>query len=571
MERCVIYARCSDPKQAERDLSIPAQLDEARRWAASHHIEVVQDYIEPGESARTADRPVFQQMIADARRKSRKFDTILVWKFSRFARSREDSVIYKSLLERHGVRLVSLNEPVEDTPAGKMYEGLMELVDEFYSANLAQDTLRGMRKNAEMGHHNGGTTPTGYRVKKTGEGLAVRGVFEPDEQFAPLVRRIFERALAGEGSKTIAEGLNMDGHRTTRGKAWSKQGVLNILRNEVYTGVRIWGKAKRSKANKTEEPIRVAGAHEALVTIEDFARVQLMLKERSPKRVHPRRLGQRYLLSGLLYCERCGARFIGHAAKSGKVRYYGCQTKMKSGKSSCDAKLLNAERTEQTVAQELTRLVLTPEHLAELVHLVNDELESKGAVAEDELASVQAQVTEARRTLQRNLDALDKGALSLDILGPNIRHWKTRCDDLEAREASLRAQAEGPRALLVGEDNIVAYVEGMRDLLARGNVDQRRAFLRAWIRRIDADGDRLTIHYTFPHIPGTPGDNSAGDGRNPGSNGSSGGGNGRARTKKAEPRWSPTVLPMVNVGSAGWGPKVPMPSWLMRRRFPNQM
>jgi len=556
MERCVVYARCSDPKQAERDLSIPAQLDEARRWAAGHRFEVVQEYIEPGESARTADRPVFQQMIADARRRSRRFDTILVWKFSRFARSREDSVIYKSLLERHGVRLVSLNEPVEDTPAGKMYEGLMELVDEFYSANLAQDTLRGMRKNASMGHHNGGTTPTGYRVKKTGEGLAVRGVFEPDEQFAPLVRRIFERALAGEGSKTIAEGLNMDGHRTTRGKAWSKQGVLNILRNEVYTGVRIWGKANRSKANKTEEPIRVAGAHEALVTIEDFARVQLMLKERSPKRVHPRRLGQRYLLSGLLYCARCGGRFIGHAAKSGKVLYYGCQTKLKSGKSSCDAKLLNAKRTEQTVAQELTRLVLTPEHLAELVHLVNDELESKGAVAEDELASVQSLVAEAKRTLQRNFDALDKGVLGLDILGPRIRHWKARCDELEAREASLRAQAEGPRSLLVGEDTIVAYVEGMRDLLARGNVDQRRAFLRAWIRRIDADGDRLTIHYTFPHIPGTPGDNPAGDGRNPGSGGrnpgsggNSGGGNGRARTKKAEPRWSPTVLPMVNVGS----------------------
>ena len=204
------------------------------------------------------------------------------------------------------------------------------------------------------------------------------------------------------------------------------------------------------------------------------------------------------------------------------------------------------------MARELTRLVLTPEHLAELVQLVNEELESKGAVAEDELAGVQAQAAEAKRTLARNFDALDKGVLGLDILGPRIRHWKARCDELDAREATLRAQAEGPRALLVGEGTIVAYVEGMRDLLARGNVDQRRAFLRAWIRRIDVDGDRLTIHYTFPHIPGTPGDNSAGDGRDPGSNGNNGGGNGKARTTKAEPRWSPTVLPMVNVGSPNW-------------------
>jgi len=93
---CVaIYARCSDPKQAERDLSIPAQIDEARRWAANNRCEVVQEYIEPGESARTDHRPAFQQMIADARRKPSAFDTILVWKFSRFARNREDSVIYK--------------------------------------------------------------------------------------------------------------------------------------------------------------------------------------------------------------------------------------------------------------------------------------------------------------------------------------------------------------------------------------------------------------------------------------------------------------------------------------------
>ncbi len=548
MRRCAVYARVSDPRQAQKETPIQAQLDAAQAWVGDNDAEIVKTYIEPGESARTDNRPVFRRMIADARRTPAPFDTILIWKFNRFARNREDSVVHKAMLQRRGIRVVSLTQHIDDSPPGKMLEGMLEVLDEFYSANLAEDTIRGMRKNADEGFHNGGTTPTGYRVKKTGVGAAVRGVFEPDSEFAPLVRRMFARAMAGDGSKTIAEGLNTDGHRTVRGKAWTKQGVLNILRNEVYAGVRVWGKnARRGAVNPDEGPIRVLGAHEALVSPEDFARVQAMLASRSPKRVHPRRLGRRYLLSGLLYCAACGAKLSGHSAKSGTVRYYACTAKMKSGKTTCDAKMLNARRAEDTVAQELARKVLTPEHLAELVQMVNEELAGRGIAAADELHAIDAQRADADRRLQRLYDVLETGKLDLDDLSPRIRHWKARVEEMTARVAVLREQVDGPQALVVDEEAIAAYVSGMRDLLDRGSVDQRRAFLHAWIKRIDVDGDRLTIRYTFPHIPGVPDD----DGPSDGPGGGGGGGHRRhrdPRTTKAEPR-SPKVLPMVKVGS----------------------
>ena len=543
--RVAIYARCSDAKQAERDLSIPAQIDEARRWASSNRCEVVHEYIEPGESARTDDRPAFQQMIEDAGRKPRPFDVVLVWKFNRFARSRKDSVGYKYKLRRRGVRVVSINEPISDDPVGRMVEGVLESLDEFYSDNLAEDVMRGMRKNAEMGFFNGGVPPVGYRVRHTEGARSGRGVLEPDPEYGPIVKRIFASCLAGEGSKNVASSLNEDGFSTPRGKPWRTQGVLNVLRNEVYTGTRVWGKeAKARYSGEPPEPVRVAGAHAPLVSVEDFQRAQAMVAARSRRRVHPRRLGRRYLLSGLLVCSACGKAYIGHAAKSGKVHYYGCGTKIRSGAAACSGKLLNVKRAEATVADELRRLVLTPEHVAELVEMVNEELANRGEAADEELGPLDAQYADARRRLERLYDAVETGKVDMDDLGPRIRHWRARTDEITARRAALREQSSAPRALGIDAETIAAYVEGMRDLLARGSLDQRRAFLRAWIKRIDVDGPKLTIHYTFPHMPGGPGGDLLGTGGDEGAGGPGSGGAWSARATRA----SAGVLSLVKNG-----------------------
>ena len=108
------YARVSSERQAEKDLSIPSQLKALRRYASERGWEVVAEYVDEAESARTANRPKFKEMVTAVRRKSKPFDAILVWKLSRFARNREDSIIYKSLLRKHGVQVTSINEPVDE-------------------------------------------------------------------------------------------------------------------------------------------------------------------------------------------------------------------------------------------------------------------------------------------------------------------------------------------------------------------------------------------------------------------------------------------------------------------------
>jgi len=166
--RIAIYAQCSADKQAERDLSIPAQLDACRIAAAQRNWEIVTEFIDEAKTTTNDDRPQFREMIAAAKHKPAPFDYILVWKFSRFSRNREDSVLYKRMLERNRVRVVSLNEPVDDSPAGKMLEAILESVDAFYSENLAQDITRGLRKNARTSAAREGRRTAGEKTTNPG-------------------------------------------------------------------------------------------------------------------------------------------------------------------------------------------------------------------------------------------------------------------------------------------------------------------------------------------------------------------------------------------------------------------
>lgn len=500
--RAVLYARCSDVKQTEKELSIPAQLDAARAEAKRRGWEVVREYVDSSESARTADRPQFQDMIAAARKKPRSFEHIIVWKFSRFARSREDSVLYKAMLERAGVKLLSLNERIDDSPSGRMLEGMLEVIDEFYSANLAEDTARGMRKNASLGYRNGGKTPVGYVKKRTGTEASPKNVLAPDPEWAPIVQRLFRMALAGQGARNIAATLHGEGVPSPGGKVWSTQTVLHVLRNEVYTGVSIWGVVRTGRqATKQVDPVRMENTHEALVSRADFDAVHVLIEQRTRKHIHPRRLSSDYLLSGLVWCGHCGSPYIGHPAKGGTVHYYGCQKKLKTGAAACEARLLNQQEAESSVVSELREKVLTPAHLAELVRLANAELDTGAQQARDELTALGAQIGEARKKLDRLYAALEEGTLGLDDLAPRIREWKTRVDELGRKREEVQARAGAQLVHLIPEPAILEYVDALHALLDRGPLPTRKAFLRSWVTRIEAVGKELTITYTLPPLP----------------------------------------------------------------------
>jgi site-specific DNA recombinase len=558
--RVAIYARCSAEKQAEKDLSIPAQLDCCRAGAKQRGWEIVAEYIDAAESATTDDRPQFREMIAAARQKPAPFDYIIVWKFSRFSRNREDSVLYKRMLERNRVRVVSLNEPVDDSPAGRMLEAILESVDEFYSQNLAQDISRGLRKNASMGFRNGGPPPIGYRKKRTGpsEG-APRIVLEPDPQWAPLVQRIFRMALAGEGVTAIAATLHAEGARTPRGKSLLKTTVHKILTNDLYKGVSTWG-VKRTglQKHKPSDPIRVEDAHEGLVTPEEFGQVQRMLAIRAPDVVSPNTLANDYLLGGLIVCARCGGLFIGHNARSGAYRYYACQSKKKLGAEACGAKALPKAETEAAVIGLLRDELLTPAYIKQLVELVNEEANAGSTAARAEVDAVAARLADAKRKLDNLYRAIEDGGLDLAILAPRIREVKAQVDELTAKRDAL-ATASTPVVRLADDATITRYVERLHAAMETGSLNVQRAILRSWIARIEADGTQLTVTFTLPpDVGGSAIGGGAGSSTNKGQNtgltdvlprvGKDGGGGSRTRVRSHSAEASTCVV--LNYGVA---------------------
>ncbi|HOX22883.1 MAG TPA: recombinase family protein, partial [Elusimicrobiales bacterium] len=444
--KAALYARVSSQGQADRDLSIPAQLKALREYADKKGWPVAAEYIDEAESARSADRPKFQEMIYDARLKNKAFDIILVWKFSRFARNREDSILYKKLLKKHGIDVISINEPIDDTPSGHLMEAMLEAVDEFYSINLAHDAMRGLKENASRGYRNGGSTPFGYKLEK----VSVNGtpknklVVEPAE--AILVKRIFEMSLRGVGLKEIVRTLNAEGLRTRQGRPWSITVIYYILRNEAYIGTNIFNRHNHNDGKYAKNPdeaiIRIPNTHEAIVSKETFEGVATMMKERAPKVMHPRETVSEYLLSGMAYCKHCGAKMIGVPAKSGKFHYYVCQNYLKRGKEVCGHGFVNRQKLENAVVEKLRENVLTSRNISKLIAVVNEEiLASKGGV-KDEIASAELKIVDANKRMHKLYNALETGLMELADLAPRIKDLRGQIAALEEVLRGLKARQE---------------------------------------------------------------------------------------------------------------------------------
>ena len=501
--RAALYARVSSERQAEKDLSIPAQLKALRQHAEKQGWKVVEQFIDEAESARTADRPEFQRMIALSRQKKPPFTVILVWKLSRFARNREDSILYKAMLRKHGVQLVSINEPIDDTPAGRMLEGMIEVIDEFYSANLSVDTVRGMNENASRGFLNGGRSPYGYRRLRLKVGEAEKSKHELDPAEAPLVKRLFEMALGGMGVKEIAKKLNAEGLKTRLGRRWTNTVLYYMLTNEAYTGVTVFNGYRywESKGEREQKAIRVEGTHPALVSREDFEAVRRIFKARSPKIIHPTTLTSDYLLSGFTFCGSCGSKLIGTQAKSGTFFYYGCQRYLKEGPAGCRSGLLSRSRLEDAVVQQLKERVLTDENLSALVGLVNEEMSTERRGARERVSALEAQL----RTLNGRLDklyvALESGHVDMADIGPRIKALRQEIEAAEEQKREVIAQDAVP--IKVSAAEVRRCVSDLRELLAEGTIIERKSWLRTWVKRISVDMKRGgTIEYSLPLAAG---------------------------------------------------------------------
>ncbi len=493
MKKVIVYARVSSDKQ-DVDLSISAQLKALREYALKNGSEVVREFIDEAETGRTTARPAFREMISLARSPQKLFDSILVWKYSRFARSREDSIVYKAMLRKCGVQVISINEPFDDTPTGRLLEAIIESLDEFYSDNLGEEVTRGMRESASRGFYLSSKPPYGYGKVRFKDGEKEHTKLEIDPNQSGIVSSMFQDILNGKGLTEITKELNRKGIASPKGKGWNKVGVRAILANEAYSGTFVWGR----NSKRGLSPVRVDNACPVIINRSTFDKAQSLMSERAPKFIHPKRVYSRFLLSGLTFCGHCGKAMTGQDAKSGKFSYYVCGSLNKKGAGSCPSHRFNSRKFEEVVTRTIKEKILTEEHLARLVGLVNQDMDMGSKESQNELETVLEDITSTNHRLERLYDAVETGKIPLADLAPRIHELRQRQEKLLSQRIQIESRLSDRRIELANPEIVSAYVKDLRRVLEESELTEKRAFIRSFIKNIRIIGREAFLTYAMP-------------------------------------------------------------------------
>ena len=312
------YIRVSDERQDE--YSPDSQLKKVREYAAREGYQIPDEYVfyDDGISGKSVKkRDDFNRMIAIAKEKTHPFDVIYVWKFSRFCRNQEESMVYKNLLKKKGVSVVSVSEPIPEGHFGTLLERVIEWMDEFYLVNLGAEVMRGMTEKASRGEPTC-APPFGYIMKD--------GKYYPDEESgaADVVREIFQRYADGEGMRQIVTSFHNRGIKTKNGATIDNRRIEYILHNHCYIGKIRWcpdGTKSVSKRKYDNENIMIVdGRHEPIISMELWEKVQKRIEQ--VKATYPKFSKREqpipYMLKGLVRCSNCGSTLSLCGVKSGK-------------------------------------------------------------------------------------------------------------------------------------------------------------------------------------------------------------------------------------------------------------
>lgn len=459
LTRCCIYARVSTEEQAEKDLSIPFQLERCRYHAQGSGWSIVSEFVDAGESARTDRRPQFQEMIAAAR--AQQFQVILVHKFDRFARNDYDFIVYEKELEELGIAIESISEPGDvSTPAGYISRRMMQIISTWYSKNLSIEVKKGMLKSVE----NGGwpkTAPLGYLNKHDDNSAWI----EVDPKNGPLITEAFHEMASGKW--TLAEWADhafASGYRSRRGGRIGKQAWSNIFHHRFYLG-ETWLKAGEDVPQK--------GAHQPLIDESTFTAVQQVLRKHDKYKQRTQR--HKYLLSGLLHsCDSDSPCWVETHPKK-RISYYRTRAKV-NGKhiyyNTRDVDVQVGNIFKDITITEKARRQLRKEIAAWFANedKGNDRLEK----ATERMAKLQK--------MEKNLQRLAiEGELS-------IEDFKEHRRQIEGEKAKLTNTIDGikQRHRLVKADFEIALqlATELDFLFDKGNIDEKKLLCQTVFKRL---------------------------------------------------------------------------------------
>ncbi len=288
----IIYCRVSSFEQIS-GTSLESQEKICKEYADKLNINILNIFIEKGESAKTTDRTEFNKAIQFCSLKKNRVGYFIVYKLDRFARNQNDHAIISHLLNKYGVKLRSVTEPIDDTPTGKLMEGVLSSFAEFDNNIRKERSVNGMRERMKQGIWVW-KAPLGYYRIGKGKGINI----SPDPKFAPYIQLAFEEYSKGIHTfESLANFLNKRGFVTNFNKQAIPQLMEKIIKNKLYCGI----------VSVPKWNIEVKGTFESIITEELFYKCQVGKKK---KNAHLEK-NTNFPLKKLVVCEHCGTPLTG--------------------------------------------------------------------------------------------------------------------------------------------------------------------------------------------------------------------------------------------------------------------
>lgn len=462
-----IYARYSS--HAQREESIEQQVEACMEKAKELGIEIIKTYSDKAISGKTDNRPQFQRMLRDAEKG--KFQYLIAWKSNRLGRNMLNAMVNEERLNDSGVRCLYVEEDFDDTAAGRFALRSMMNVNQFYIENMAEDIQRGLRDSAKECKVIS-SIPFGY---KKGEDKK----FAINENEAPIVKEIFQRVANGEMFITIADDLNRRAIPTRRGGPWGKNSFQNMLHNEKYTGLYKY------------QDIEIPGGMPRIVSDTLFRTVQeVCTTKKNPSNNARRRTNNgMYLLTGKLFCGKCGAPMTGLSgtARNGALKfYYVCQNKRR--KHTCDKDNVRRDVVEKAVAQAVREFILKDENLDWIADLAVEY--SKTTVENSDLGLLYQELSSVEVSINNIMKAIEAGIFS--------ETTASRLKELEAEQKKIKGKIVDAKetAIELSKDDILAGLMLFRD----GDYEDQRFLMHlfdTFIKAVYVYDDNLKIVFSF--------------------------------------------------------------------------
>ena len=496
--------------RVHQDLSVEEQRDEISRWATQQGYQIVQEFTDDRSGLDTSRRRGFLALLdlcSDPNR--RVADIVLVYDVSRFSRLEPDEAAFHEFsLKRAGVRVIYTHEPgANDTGiTGHLMKSLKRVMAHDYSVKLSQVVTRGLRAHAERGLWVGGQPAYGLRravrqpdgsvrVLPTGRWKA-KGevvVLASDPFEAGILLETYQRYVNDKGVGAIAATLTARGVPAPRGgAAWTKGTIWSILRNPIYKGTVVYGKARYSEIGKRggktcrPETDRIVVEHAVPSIIPPELWEAAQAKHGTRKFGVGRPWHRPYLLSGMVICDQCGKRFRAHKQTRGAIpAYFVCGSYLSSGAAVCDGLRVPTPFLDDAVLDGINRRierVLDREVLTTRLRELLDAEDDHGPSRED----LEARLAETGRKIDRLVDALASGSDNLPSVRTRLTELERERGLLEAELAQTRSRTAGtsPNELKKTVDALLDALQRFPEVLAAGEPEERKAVVRAFLEEI---------------------------------------------------------------------------------------